>query len=37
MAAILLRATADLTQVITKTLVHPIFPYPLGLALHAAR
>jgi len=38
MTAILLRWTADLTQLITTTLVHPnYFPYPLGIALHAAR
>jgi hypothetical protein len=38
MAAVLLHETTNLTQIITQTLVHPIyFPYPLGLALHAAR
>lgn len=38
MAAILLRGTANVTQLITDTLVHPnYFPYSLGLALHAAR
>jgi len=38
MAVVLLRGTADLTQIITQTFVHPIyFPYPLGLALHATR
>jgi len=38
MAAMLLRGTADITQLITKTLVHPnYFPYPLGIAIHAAR
>ena len=38
MAAVLLHETTNLTQIITQTLVHPIyFPYPFGLALHAAR